>query len=137
VAEVKPPDVIEVKPPPVEVKPPPAPVTPPPVPVKPPVKPQDTRTPVVAAGAVTKLSGEIPKLPSAGGESNGDALVKMCIDTSGKVTSVKVVKSTGAIASDLSSALTSWRYKPYANKDGQTSPVCFPLQLRLVFKRAD
>jgi serine/threonine protein kinase len=138
VAEVKPPDPpVEVSPPPVEVKPPPVEVKPP-VEIKPPpVKPHDTRTPVVAAGAVTKLSGEIPKLKSAGGESNGDALVKMCVDTGGKVTSVKVVKSTGAIASDLQSALTSWRYKPYTNKDGQTSAVCFPLQLRLVFKRAD
>jgi TonB family protein len=96
---------------------------------------QDGR--VVAAGAVTKLSGEIPKLEAANNASNGDALVKMCIDAAGKVTSVKVVKSTGAIANDLQTALTSWRYKPYTNKDRQTSAVCFPLQLRLVFKRAD
>jgi serine/threonine protein kinase len=139
--EKKPEPIAEVKPepPPEPVKPPekpPEPVKPPEV--KPPVKPtQPARTPVVAAGAVTKLSGEIPKLKSAGGESNGDALVKMCIDESGKVTSVKVVKSTGATATDLQSALATWRYKPYVNKDGQASPVCFPLSLRLVFKRAD
>jgi serine/threonine protein kinase len=137
VAEVKPPE-----PPPEPVKPP---EKPPPAaaevvkpPEKPPVKPaQPARTPVVAAGVVTKLSGEIPKLKSAGGQSNGDALVKMCIDASGKVTSVKVVKSTGATATDLQSALTTWRYKPYSNQDGKPSPVCFPLSLRLVFKRAD
>ncbi len=132
VAEVKPDPLPEpVKPPekpPEVVKPLPA----------PPVKPaQPARTPVVAAGAVTKLSGEIPKLKSEGGESNGDAFVKMCIDESGKVTSVKVVKTTGATATDLQSALATWRYKPYTNKDGQASPVCFPLSLRLVFKRAD
>nr|MBA3498956.1 PEGA domain-containing protein [Deltaproteobacteria bacterium] len=132
VAEVKPDPLPEpVKPPekpPEVVKPLPA----------PPVKPaQPARTPVVAAGAVTKLSGEIPKLKSEGGESNGDAFVKMCIDESGKVTSVKVVKTTGATATDLQSALATWRYKPYTNKDGQASPVRFPLSLRLVFKRAD
>jgi hypothetical protein len=50
-----------------------------------------------AAGAVAKISGEVPTLKATGGETNSDALVKMCIDTNGKVTSVKVVTSAGTL----------------------------------------
>lgn len=126
-AEIKPAPPPEVEPPvfrnvvPAETKPVPA---------------KMTRIPVVAAGAVAKLSGEVPTLKASSGETNSDALVKMCIDTNGKVTSVKVVRSTGAIASELSRALSSWRYEPYMGTDGP-SAVCFPLQLRLVFKSGD
>jgi hypothetical protein len=142
VAETKPPkqedppkpEVAETKPaePPKQEDPPKPiekPVVEPPKPEKPKV------TPGVSASAVTKLSGEIPKLTSTVGASNGDARVKLCIDESGKVTSAKVVKSTASIASELQSALMSWRYKPYVNQDGETQAVCFLLQLRLVFKR--
>jgi hypothetical protein len=103
--------------------------------VEPPKEPdKPARTPVVAASSVTKLSGEVPVLRTSSGDSNGDVLVKMCIDEQGKVSSVKVVKSTAEIASELERALKSWRYKPYLNKDQKPSPVCFPLPLRLVIK---
>ena len=108
--------------------------TPPVTPLKP---DKPARTPVVAAAAVTKLSGEIPTIKASGGESNGDVLVKMCLDETGRVTSVKIVKSTADVAGELSRALGSWRYKPYLNADQKPSAVCFPLSLRLVFKRAD
>ena len=111
------------------------PVTPP---VAPPVTPtKPARTPVVASTAVQKLSGEVPQLKAKGAESNGDVLVKMCIDERGAVASVKIVKSTADVTAELSRALATWRYKPYLNADQKPSPVCFPLSLRLVFKRAD
>ncbi len=120
------------------------PVTPPVVapPVTPPVTTPVTpakpaRTPVVASTAVQKLSGEVPQLKAKGAESNGDVLVKMCIDERGTVTSVKIVKSTADVTAELSRALGTWRYKPYVNAEQKPSPVCFPLSLRLVFKRAD
>ncbi|MCW5805787.1 MAG: protein kinase [Deltaproteobacteria bacterium] len=100
----------------------------PPTPPVPPEKP--ARTPVVAATAVTKLSGEVPTLRGKSGD--GDVLVKMCIDESGRVASVKVMKADPEIAGDLQRALTAWRYKPYIHKDGRTSPVCFGLSLRVV-----
>ena len=106
-----------------------------PVKAEPPKAP--ARTPVVAATAVQKLSGDVPTLRASGGASNGDVLVKMCIDERGSVTSVKIVKSTADVAGELSRALASWRYKPWLNAEQKASPVCFPLQLRLVFKRAD
>ncbi|MEP6866422.1 MAG: protein kinase [Deltaproteobacteria bacterium] len=120
------------------------PVTPPPVvtqPVQPPVKPpvqQDVpeppkpaRTPVVAATAVTKVSGDLPVLR---GDHDGDVLVKMCIDEAGKVTSVKVVKTSPDMPSDLVSALQSWSYKPYIGKEAKPESVCFALSLRVVVK---
>ncbi|MBV8760550.1 MAG: protein kinase [Deltaproteobacteria bacterium] len=92
------------------------------------------RTPVVAASAVTKLSGDLPTIR---GDSDGDALVKMCIDDGGAVTSVKVVRATAQMPSDLTRALQGWRYKPYANKDGKAQPVCFALSLRVEVKSGD
>lgn len=131
--------VAKVEPPPVVVnKPDPTPVTPPapkPDPTPPPAKP--TRTPVVGANAVQKVTGELPQLRAKGSESNGDVMVKMCIDERGAVTSVKIVKATAEVGSELGTALSAWRYKPYLNAEQKPSPVCFPLSLRLVFKRAD
>jgi serine/threonine protein kinase len=116
------------------------PVTPPPTvtqPVKPPVQqpvpepPKPTRTPVVAATAVTKVSGDLPVLR---GDHDGDVLVKMCIDESGAVTSVKVVKTSPDMPSDLVGSLQSWRYKPYIGKEAKVESVCFALSLRVVVK---
>jgi len=124
---------------PVIVEPTPAPVVTQPVapPVKPPVQqavpepPKPARTPVVAATAVTKVSGDLPVLR---GDHDGDVLVKMCIDDAGKVTSVKVVKTSPDMPSDLVAALQGWRYKPYVGKEAKPEPVCFALSLRVVVK---
>lgn len=141
--EVAPPEptpVTVAKPEPVVTPPPKPEPTPPPPPrpeptPPPPVKP--ARTPVVGASAVQKLSGEVPQLRAKGSESNGDVMVKMCIDERGAVSSVKIVKSTADVTGELQSALSTWRYKPYLNADQKPAAVCFPLSLRLVFKRAD
>jgi TonB family protein len=69
------------------------------------------------------------------GDHDGDVLVKMCIDESGKVTSVKVVKTSPDMPSDLVGALQNWRYKPYVGKDAKPQAVCFALSLRVVVKR--
>ena len=90
------------------------------------------RMPVVAASAVSKVSGEVPVLRGSSG--SGEVLAKMCIDESGKVTSVKIVKSPPEISADLQRALMGWRYAPYKNKDSKVSPVCFPLTLRVVLE---
>ena len=99
---------------------------------EPPVDSRPARTPVVAASAVSKLSGDVPTLRGSSG--SGNVLAKMCIDESGKVTSVKIVKSPPEIAGDLQRALLGWRYAPYKNKDQKLSAVCFPLALRVVVK---
>ena len=142
-AAIKPPkrDPDPVEPPePEPVEPPqPEPVEPPqPEPVKPPPPkpPKPTRTAVVAANAVTKLAGDLPAMKSSTGASNGDVLAKLCIDEAGRVTSARIIKASGGIAAnELQRALRGWRYRPYVGQDGEVQPVCFPLSLRLVFKR--
>jgi hypothetical protein len=59
----------------------------------------------------------------------------MCIDDHGRVASVKILKALPQITDDLQRSLSSWRYKPYNNAAGEPSPACFPLTLRVVFKR--
>ena len=132
VADVEPephvaaPVVVEPVPPPVVTPP-----VPPPVQQPVPEPPKPTRTPVVAATAVTKVSGDLPVLR---GDHDGDVLVKMCIDDAGKVTSVKVVKTSPGMPSDLVSSLQDWRYKPFIGKEAKPEAVCFALSLRVVVK---
>jgi eukaryotic-like serine/threonine-protein kinase len=102
--------------------------TPPPQPDKP------KTTPLVGPTAVTKVSGEIPTLRGKSGDSS-DILAKACIDESGRVTSVTIKKSPPEISGDLQRALMTWRYKPYVNKDGKVSPVCFPVTARVILKQ--
>jgi serine/threonine protein kinase len=123
------PPPVTPEPPPTTPEPTPEPIKPPPVPPAPPAPTTPGRTPVVAATAVTKLSGEVPTLR---GDSDGNVLVKMCIDDTGHVTSAKPVKSAPEFASELERALVRWRYKPYVNKDGKASPACFLLGLQVV-----
>ncbi|HEY5945915.1 MAG TPA: protein kinase [Kofleriaceae bacterium] len=98
-----------------------------------PVDTKPARTPLVAASAVTKLSGDVPMLRAKNAEGSGDVLAKMCIDEQGKVSSVSIKQGNPEIVGDLKGALSSWRYKPYL-RDGKPSPVCFPLSLRVVVK---
>ena len=104
----------------------------PPVVPEPPKTP--ARTPAVSASLVHKLSGELPTIR---GDADGDALVKMCIDTSGAVTSVKVVRETAQMPPDLTRALQGWRYAPYTTKGGKAEAVCFALSLRVEVKSSD
>jgi hypothetical protein len=126
-----PPKPIETKPEapkPEETKPPIA--KDPPKPVEP---PKPTRTPVVAVSAVTKVSGELPAMRVNVGDDAG-VTAKLCIDESGNVSSVKLVKAPTSLTGDLTRALSSWKYKPYVNRDSKLSPACFVVSLRLVVK---
>ncbi len=95
-----------------------------------PAKP--ARTPVVQPDKVTKLSGEIPEL-RAKNASGVSVLAKLCIDEAGKVSSVKIVQSNPEIVSQLQTAFSQWRDKPFI-RDGKPTPVCFPVSLRVVVK---
>jgi serine/threonine-protein kinase len=104
------------------------------------VKPQPAgpkTTPTVSPAAVSKLSGSVPALKVSGSEDQADVLTKICIDEAGHVTSVKVIRGLPEINDELQRAMMAWRYKPYTNPAGQTSPACFALQQRLVFKRGN
>jgi len=104
----------------------------PPAVPEPPKTPQ--RTPAVSGSSMQKVSGDLPTIR---GDTDGDALVKMCIDTAGAVTSVKVVQATAQVPPDLTHALAGWRYKPYVGKDGNPEAVCFALKLRVEVNSSD
>lgn len=55
--------------------------------------------------------------------------VKICLDTSGKITSVKIMKSSGFPAYDakLMREINKWRYRPLM-VNGKASPVCSAVQ---------
>ena len=138
-------------PPPVPVPPPPPvdqpkrvfvdPTTPPPpkpvVTVAPPPRPVVIETPrplvavTVAPSAVTKLSGEVPKLGIA---KNVDlppvVAAKLCIDVDGKVTSAQTISKIEHHASeDLADVLRTWHYAPY-RAAGTPAPACFVVSFK-------
>jgi serine/threonine-protein kinase len=133
------PDPVKQPDPPVQpVKPPVQPVKPPVQPVKPPVQPvKPATTPVVTAGAVKKISGELPTLKSSGGATSGQVMAKVCIGESGKVSSVEIKKSPPGVSTDLAAAIKTWKYAPYKNPDGDVTPVCFLYNVKIVLKSAD
>jgi serine/threonine protein kinase len=90
--------------------------------------------PLVSANTVTKLWGEIPAIQS--GSGSADVYSKICIGLDGHVTSVKIIRASAGIAAELQRTLLGWRYKPYIDDAGQSSPACFAMSFRLVFERA-
>jgi hypothetical protein len=98
-------------------------VTPPP--------PRAGPTPIVAPNAVTRLTGDAPSFTAMKG-TDLPAVVsaKLCIDTSGHVTSADVMtKLDHRAASDISDALRAWTYSPY-KLHGAPSPACFVVAMR-------
>jgi len=94
--------------------------------------------PTVAQNAVTKVSGTLPAMKADGITDNfADVTAKLCIDERGHVASVKILKAISEIADELQRNLMSWRYQPWIGPNGQPSAACFPLQLHVVFKRAN
>jgi TonB family protein len=59
------------------------------------------------------------------GHHRSMALVELCLDPAGTVTTVKVVRSSGYPAYDqvLAEGVQAWRYRPY-EIGGQAEPVC-------------
>lgn len=102
-----------------------------------PVLPKPAVTAMVPASSVIKLSGSIPALKVNSSEESADVIAKICIDETGRVTSVKLVKGLPEIADELRAAFMGWRYKPYSNAAGAVSGACFALQMHVVFKHAN
>jgi serine/threonine-protein kinase len=113
---------------------------PPPIVAEPPrpaIAPGPRAVPLIAATAVTKLSGALPAFKVEGlSDSFADVLGKVCIDERGHVTSVKIIKALPEIAEELKTTIETWRYQPYSNASGQPSPACFAVSLHVIFKRA-
>ena len=59
------------------------------------------------------------------------AAAKLCIDTSGSVTTVDfVTKLDKHIAGDLAEQLKTWKYKPYV-RSGTPLGACFVVTMRM------
>jgi hypothetical protein len=100
-----------------------------------PSKQQPRSVPIVAPGAVTKISGEVPMMKVEGvSDDRADVLAKLCIDERGKVTTVKLIKAAPEIVVQLEHALSAWRYRPYTNSAGALSPICFPVSFSVMPK---
>ena len=75
-----------------------------------------------------RIAGALPHLPAsvAGAHRGlGDSTftARLCVDTSGSVSSVTVLGGIPGADGDIVSALRAWRYRP------QPIPVCFITQL--------
>jgi serine/threonine protein kinase len=112
---------------------PPAP-TPPPAPAPAPAPhPAAPVGPVnVAPGAVKRLSGETPDIQkSKYTELPSVIAVKVCIDTTGNVTTVSMLtKVDHRTESSLESTLKNWKYAPY-KRDNVATPACFSVPFRI------
>ncbi len=86
-----------------------------------------TRAVVVPPTAVHRTSGSLPKIKTIvrpGQEAPTAVSVKICIDTSGRVSSVVIYKLSGDVADALESAIRTWRYSPYL-VGGAPTAACF------------
>ncbi|MEO8844540.1 MAG: serine/threonine-protein kinase [Kofleriaceae bacterium] len=105
----------------------------------PPPAPEPTPAPVIPTGPVTvapnavaKLSGDAPNISRLKTQSVPPvAAAKLCIDTSGSVTSVDfVTKLDKRIAGELVEQLETWKYKPYV-RAGTPLGACFVVTMRM------
>jgi eukaryotic-like serine/threonine-protein kinase len=113
------------------VTPVPAPVTPPPV-VPAPITPKPTGPVVVPPSAVQRISGEMPTLgKTKRAETPPVVAAKVCIDTTGRVSSVDMITKLERLTSmDLGTAVKSWRYAPY-KQNGVATAACFVVSFRV------
>ncbi len=73
---------------------------------------------------------QVPELLRGSQERFG-ATVNLCVDVSGRVTQVSILRSAGpALDPQISRALSSWRYRPLLEAGGPT-PFCYVLNYQL------
>lgn len=85
----------------------------------------------VSASAVKRLSGDLPNLRTLRTDDLPKVIsAKLCIDTSGKVTSVNIIQQLEQrFVKDLQSTLKGWKYAPYL-LDGAVRAACFVVPMR-------
>jgi hypothetical protein len=82
---------------------------------------------VVPPNAVKRTSGSLPTLKTVvrpGMEVPKSLAAKICINESGAVTSVQVLKVTGELAQAFAASIRGWRYTAY-KQGGVATPACF------------
>ncbi|MBA3501428.1 MAG: PEGA domain-containing protein, partial [Deltaproteobacteria bacterium] len=115
------------------VKPPPTPAiaTTAPAPI-PAAAPRNVGPVLVPPSKVTRISGAMPTLgKSKRAEVPSVVAAKVCIDTTGKVSSVDMITKLERLTSvDLSHAVHLWRYQPY-KQNAVAVPACFVVSFRV------
>jgi serine/threonine protein kinase len=86
-------------------------------------KPADVKPVMLKPGQVTRTSGDIGNVTADSKEKPEMIAAKVCIDTSGHVTSVKVLKITGDLAAKVQNKLMTFKYTPY-KEGGVAKPAC-------------
>lgn len=92
----------------------------------------------VRSSQVTKVSGSLPAIQlrrdQVGAEVPRETKpisARLCIDTAGKVTSVKLLENVpGQMTGPLERSLAAWRYQPF-QRDGRAAPACFSIEFTL------
>jgi serine/threonine-protein kinase len=92
----------------------------------------------VRASQVVKVSGSLPAIQLRRDQVGAQVpretkpiSARLCIDTGGKVTSVKLMKNVPSqMTGPLERALAAWRYQPY-QRDGRAAPACFAIEFTL------
>jgi hypothetical protein len=87
---------------------------------------------VVPPTAVKRISGDAPTVSKSKKSEVPPAVsAKVCIDTSGKVSSVDMITKLERMTSlDLGNAIKGWRYAPY-KQAGTAVPACFVVSFRV------
>jgi hypothetical protein len=85
----------------------------------------------VSASQVKRLSGDAPNLRTVRMDDLPKVIsAKMCIDTSGNVSSVNIIQSIdGRFVKELQATLKRWRYAPYM-VNGSARAACFVVPMR-------
>jgi serine/threonine protein kinase len=101
----------------------------PPVPPVTPVAPKAGSPAIVSPGAVHRVSGSLPTIntvPRAGEAPPAKISTMLCIDTSGNVTTVKLLTKglPGSVPGDITNAMQGWKYQPY-KQGAAAAPACF------------
>ncbi|MEM9491129.1 MAG: PEGA domain-containing protein, partial [Myxococcota bacterium] len=97
----------------------------------PPAPKQRPQKATILANKVKKVAGPKLDLDLRGESYSGRASAKLCIDVTGKVSSVTVLsKLPSRVKDSLARNLRQWRYTPYVS-EGQPTPACFAVHFRI------
>ncbi|ACY12903.1 serine/threonine protein kinase [Haliangium ochraceum] len=93
---------------------------------------QPAKPVMVSSNKVERRSGSLPRLEAMRRDLPERVRALLCIDTSGRVSSVKLYDiAKASVRKDLEGALSKWRYAPY-REAGKAVPACFGITFRTV-----
>ncbi|WP_428267653.1 protein kinase domain-containing protein [Haliangium sp.] len=96
--------------------------------------PERSKPIMISSKKVKRKSGSLPMLSADKRDLPERTKAVLCIDTSGSISSVKIVTDMRAsVRRELEDALGRWRYDPY-RENGKAVPACFGIAFRTVLR---